>query len=348
MAQIKKVYPLGKSERPDFFKYVIVATGENIKLDNPKLCKDFRGNDMYFDPHQLSEAKRTCKAINKVERKRKESEELKMNKTPYNQEFFNNIAAEFDTHVKQSIPYFSLVQQNIVTNLSEYFQNKRILDVCGSTGELGRQLLFGGWQGQYDCLDGSPEMEKVFNAVTPVGSKTSLHFVMAGFMGGWVDEFEGKSVKIPAFKPSLPEYNGEKIYDVAVESLGFQFFTKERRPAIQAMRKIAKTCIFFEKFNDSKNPEVWRNNERLKNEIYKPQFFTQEQIDAKQEQVLNDMGDYCYDIREFSGILQSEFKYVTRFARIGNFSGWVASDEPISWNKDHNLRINNYNSIGTF
>ena len=54
MATVKKIYPIGG--RRDFFKYVILATGESIFNSNAKLRKDFKGESMYFDDIESARA----------------------------------------------------------------------------------------------------------------------------------------------------------------------------------------------------------------------------------------------------------------------------------------------------
>lgn len=255
------------------------------------------------------------------------------NNQPYNQDFFNNIAAKFDTHVKQSIPLFELFQQHLVRNLAQNFRGTRILDIAGSTGELGRQLMSSDWSGRYTCLDGSPHMQEVFNAVTSEAEKETLKFELAAFGEGWEEEYKGKNITIPAYNPN------RKQFDVAIEVLGFQFFTKDRAPQVKEMHRISNTCIFFEKFS-TKNKEVWEANEGLKNKYHKSKYFTAEQIQNKQDEVLDDMGDYLCDQNEFEGILNNEFPYVVKTAQIGNFAGYICTDLPSLW-VDGKLLLNN-------
>jgi len=73
MATVKKIYPIGG--RRDFFKYVILATGESFFDSNAKLRKDFKGDSMYFD--DIDSAKYVCNAINRVESKRGDRQPLK-------------------------------------------------------------------------------------------------------------------------------------------------------------------------------------------------------------------------------------------------------------------------------
>ena len=66
MAQIKRYYPI--EGRKDFFKYVIIATGESVFNDNARLHKNMKGEAMYFDDRERAVEVRD--AINTVEIKR--------------------------------------------------------------------------------------------------------------------------------------------------------------------------------------------------------------------------------------------------------------------------------------
>jgi len=243
----------------------------------------------------------------------------KMDK-PFNQDFFNDIAVEFDTHVKQSIPLFGQFQSYVSSFIADKFQGKSILDICGSTGELGRQLIFGGWRGHYDCLDGSPEMRDVFNSVTPQNVREHLNFIMAGFSGGWKEEYKGEEIHIP-------EYIGvNNNHSLAVEVLGFQFFTKERLEHIKEMKRLAGNCLFFQKFS-TQDDSQWQENEDLKNTLHKSLFFSEQEIKEKKEVVLDNMRDYLYNQNDFTSHLESEFKYVIKLAQIGNFAGYYCTND---------------------
>lgn len=79
-------------------------------------------------------------------------------KTPIKQHFFNNIAREFDTHVRQSIPLYGDFIDNLRANIISNHHGERVLDVCGSTGLLGVDLFNEGFDGEYVNVDGSPKM----------------------------------------------------------------------------------------------------------------------------------------------------------------------------------------------
>ena len=76
--------------------------------------------------------------------------------------------------------------------------------------------------------------------------------------------------------------------------------------------------------------------------LFKPNFFTAEQIADKKKDVIEDMGEYCWEDTRFSGLLQGEFNHVSRIAKVGNFSGYICSDLPFAWELSHQLLVNNF------
>jgi len=143
-----------------------------------------------------------------------------METRPIKQNFFNEIARNFDSHVRQSIPLYDSVQRFIVQSIAEG-EPVSVLDICGSTGAIGRALQRANWQGEYLCVDGSPIMQDVFDALKPFDAY-NLKFELAGFLASWMDkDSDGNDVVIPM-------YCNYSKYDVVLELLGFQFFTKTR------------------------------------------------------------------------------------------------------------------------
>lgn len=256
----------------------------------------------------------------------------KMNK-PIKQAFFNAIAEEFDVHVRQSIPHFGdfidTLQDNIIRWSDNYFDLEpkfvKIIDICGSTGLFGANLIRKGYNGVYFNLDGSPEMCKISEEFS---AKFSNHFtIKAGFMASWKDE-SGEFI---------PEYDSEErvkgILDIVTEILGFQFFTKDRLPQVLRVKNMLSPkgiAIFVEKFSNH-NADIWERNEELKDKLWKSKFFTPEEIAAKKKNVLQDMGEYCYEYGEFAELLNDNFAHVVKIYHAGNFAGYACSDAPFDY-----------------
>lgn len=256
--------------------------------------------------------------------------------TPHKQEFFNKIAGEFDTHVRQSIPLFDMFI-DYVTSITVSLSRKDplnydVIDICGSTGSLGRKLLYQGFQGWYNCLDGSPKMEEIFYHLLPSQS-LKCHFTLAGYMNSWEDE---SGTPIPEYEP----YKRRKL-DMALEILGFQFFTKYRAKEVVYTASIADTAIYFEKF-DTPNFDA---NEHIKDSEHKSLFFNPSQLQDKRDTVLNDMNNYLYNQSQFEDIINGAYKNWKKIAQIGNFAGYICSNElAVLPPSNHNLIYNRFNA----
>lgn len=260
------------------------------------------------------------------------------NNQPIKQSFFNNIANDFDVHVRQSIPLFGEFIDNVRKNLtSREFRKSRILDICGSTGKFGYDLLnTGKFQGSYINLDGSPEMIKISRELGKEHEGQHIT-ILGGFMSSWTDE---SGINIPLYDTK------GKYFDVSLEILGFQFFTKEREAGIIEIKKSMVprgVAIFCEKFSNE-NKELWNAQEELKDIHHKSRFFTPEQIEAKKKNVLQDMGEYCYDYDAFKALLNKHFLYVKEVYKAGNFAGFVCSNSMFKWKANTELTDNIFNA----
>ena len=247
---------------------------------------------------------------------------------PIKQDFFNKMAYKFDSHVRQSIPLYDSVQRFIVQSIVQAGNGtSTVLDLLGSTGAMGRALQRANFDGDYLCVDGSPIMRDAFYSLKPFDAHR-LNFELSGFLASWTDvDSDGNDVVIPMF------CNYEK-FDIVLELLGFQFFTKTREKEVAAAASCMKAggCfITFEKH--SQNPEnvdgaeIWNANELIKDNFHKALYFDSEQIDAKKRDVLVDMGEYCVPANEYYRVLRNRFPYVSKFAQIGNFAGYICTNE---------------------
>ena len=246
---------------------------------------------------------------------------------PIKQDFFNKMAYQFDAHVRQSIPLYDSVQRFIVQSIAAG-NPASVLDICGSTGAVGRALQRANWGGDYLCVDGSPIMCDVFDALKrdTIYDHDKLRFQLAGFLASWQDkDRDGNDVTVPM-------YCNYKKYDVILELLGFQFFTKTRADVVQTAANCmtANGCfITFEKHapdtNNADGVEIWDANELIKDNFHKALYFDSEQIAAKKRDVLADMGEYCVPSNQYRDVLEAVFPIVSKFAQIGNFAGYICT-----------------------
>lgn len=245
---------------------------------------------------------------------------MKTNNRPIKQNFFNEISNEFDTHVRHSIPLFDEAIEQIAYAIAKTHRDGVILDICGSTGEMGRLLRKYGFRGTYVNIDGSPKMIAEMNKRNATHER--IHGVLGGYYASWTDE---SGIDIPEYTlDDLCAQFGE--FDVIVESLGFQFFTQERRKYVKDIMTHSKDVVFIEKFKTEDLLE-WNTNESLKDRFHKSKYFTDKQIEDKKRDVLVDMGEYLAYYDTFEVILD-EFLTLTgdkakMFYHAGNFRGYT-------------------------
>lgn len=248
---------------------------------------------------------------------------MKTNNKPIKQHFFNEIAGEFDTHVRQSIPLFGEATEQLAYAIAKTHRYGTILDVCGSTGELGRMLVTYGFRGTYVNIDGSPKMIAEMNKMNR--NSEGMVGILGGYYASWTDE---SGIEIPEYTiDDLCAQFGD--FDVIVESLGFQFFTTERYVYAEKAMKHGKDVVFIEKFK-ANNRQEWEINEFIKDKMHKSKYFTEKQIENKKTEVLADMGDYLAYYDEFEKILE-KFRTTTNkraymFYHAGNFRGYTTID----------------------
>lgn len=260
-----------------------------------------------------------------------------MNSKPIKQDFFSNIAPEFDEHVRQSIPLYDDFIQNVKTNVmrlsGNFYRSKANfmhLDVCCSTASLGASLSSDYCEDNYyyDGIDINEEMLSIAETQTKHIRNCNVHNM---------DFYKLNSSIIAK-------------YDLITELLGFQFFTKTREPEIDRIKSILTKngiAVFCEKF---KTPFFGRN-EYLKDTLHKSKSFTQEQVEVKRETVLSDMHDYLYNKTDFEELLCKKFKYVKSIYVAGNFAAYACSDCPThinSWDVWDYLLINEFNATQNY
>jgi len=68
MTTVKKVYPINGHK--DFYKYIV--TEDSPFNPNAKPCKDYKGDEMYFD--DINKAHRVARARNKVKDRLKQNQ----------------------------------------------------------------------------------------------------------------------------------------------------------------------------------------------------------------------------------------------------------------------------------
>ncbi len=118
-------------------------------------------------------------------------------------------------------------------------------------------------------------------------------------------------------------------FDFIYEMAAFQFYSRDRDSQIAHIKQFLKPgglVFFLEKLNHS-DPEEYRRREKIKDEVYKPRYFSAEDIRWKREQMLEQMKTGQVTLEELVDALSSHFKYVHLLWSSSNFCEFVASDD---------------------
>ena len=230
---------------------------------------------------------------------------------------YSKFKGNFDNHIATSIPTFRETQVKVGNAILEMLpKGSLVYDIGGSEGGFVKTITSLS-KGDIKTinLDVNEDMGAAHNAVPVEGSK----FVNEAFYEGYTDEDTGK-----IYKRHIP---GEKA-DVVHESMVFQFITPEREQFIKEIKnnylKKDGIVLLEEKLVPATDKE-WLQNEALKDK-YKLQFYTQEEISGKSEEVLAGMRKNQTAVQELLKALKSEFKYVEQYWEAGNFKGFIATD----------------------
>lgn len=162
-------------------------------------------------------------------------------------------------------------------------------------------------------LDVNPDMQAAHENSPVKGSE----FVREAFY----ESFEDDGV---TYKKHVPK---EKA-DVVHESMVFQFISPKRDGFVKEVKDnyIKEDGVFLteEKLIPS-DEKTWLDNEREKDQ-YKLQYYAQEQLDKKSEEVLVGMKKNQTLEADYVRTLKNNFKYVVKYWDATNFKGYAASD----------------------
>lgn len=196
------------------------------------------------------------------------------------------------------------------------YSNKLVYDIGGSEGGLVKAITEAS-NGKIESinLDVNEAMGKFHNATLVEGSE----FVNEAFYENYTDEETGKT-----YKKHVPK----KKADVVHESMVFQFITPERKQFIKEVKdnylKDDGILLLEEKLVPE-TQEEWIRNEEIKDE-YKRQFYTQEEISQKSEQILTGMLKNQTKVADLEEALRESFSFVQQYWDAGNFKGFIASN----------------------
>lgn len=118
-------------------------------------------------------------------------------------------------------------------------------------------------------------------------------------------------------------------FDYVYETAAFQFYTRDRKAQVHHIKPLLKPgalVFFLEKLNHE-DVGQYLERERVKDEGFKTRYFTQEEIDWKRQQMLEQMQNGQVLMHELVEALSSHFKYVYLLWNSTNFYEFVATDD---------------------
>jgi hypothetical protein len=117
-------------------------------------------------------------------------------------------------------------------------------------------------------------------------------------------------------------------FDIIQEPAVFQMYGKNRTEQIAYVRRLLKQDgLFFmmEKLVHP-DPEEYIRREKLKDEVFKSNYFTQDQIDKKKTNILHEMREGQVSYEYLLDAIKDNFKYAWLIWNSANFYEIVASD----------------------
>ncbi|MCE0459885.1 class I SAM-dependent methyltransferase [Pseudomonas uvaldensis] len=118
-------------------------------------------------------------------------------------------------------------------------------------------------------------------------------------------------------------------FDYVYETAAFQFYTRDRKAQINHIKPLLKPgalVFFLEKLNHEDLGQ-YLERERVKDSGFKTRYFSEEEIDWKRQQMLEQMQNGQVLMHELVDALSSHFKYVYLLWNSTNFYEFVATDD---------------------
>jgi len=234
-------------------------------------------------------------------------------------------SGNFDEHIAKSIPSYRETQfQKGDALVKTYPEGARVLDVGGSEGSWNKAITSeSGGKIETVVVDPNPDMAAFFREKSSVpGSSYQEAALGASFEDG------GKVI---------PEFKDKNKFDVVNESMVFQFISPDRAEQVKSVKgQLKPDGIFLSDEKLRTSPEVWKQNEQVKDTRYKKVYFSPEELKAKDtvvgfqqpksETKAVGMVDNMATLDGYESILKDNFKHVVQYWDSGNFKGYVSSD----------------------
>lgn len=234
-------------------------------------------------------------------------------------DFFSRITNTegFGSHIERSIPGYAewrarsaFAAANVVVTYSAHAPF--VFDVGASEGQWGATINQIAPQIVVVDIDPNPDMLK--NNVNPDSFKENA---------AWVEGFEDDGKQIPAF-------NTKARAGAIGMHMVRQFVTRDGSEWYgEAKKFLNATGVFFLAVKVIATPgkeDEWKAREKEK-DAYKSQFFTEEEMSTKKEEVLVGMHELMMTLEEEKAALAEHFKFVEVAWHSANFVGFIAGND---------------------
>lgn len=227
----------------------------------------------------------------------------------------------FYPHACASIPFILEEKLRLIMAFSRFFSASiehkayRFWETSSADGTLGRTLAEY-CNGRVYTLSDSPNSSNMQDF-----ERLKRHNFSFFHLGPFVDITPGfLHLNYPQFVDG---------FDVIWENTTFQMYGPDRVRQIAYIKRVLKPqglVVFQEKMNHEVR-STYELQERLKNEVFKPRYFTEEQISEKNNGILMEMERGQTTLREFISAAQQHFRFLVLTWNCGNFYQIVASND---------------------
>ena len=230
-------------------------------------------------------------------------------------ENYDKKKGEFDEHIATSIPTFRDTQVQKGAAIVETFgkdSDKAVMyDIGGSEGGFAKTITEeSGSNIRTINIDPNSSMKEAFDRTPVEGAEFAQQPFNEGFDG-------------------MEAYTPQEKADVVHESMVFQFLKKDREGFVEdiADNYLKDDGVFIteQKFK-ADDPDVYAENEKIKNTEHKSKYYTDKQQKLKGEDVLVGMDKNQANFNDYISLLKDKFDHVETYWSAGNFKGVIASN----------------------
>ena len=240
----------------------------------------------------------------------------------FNQHIFTSIPTFYETQIAKMQGITNMVENNPLNNATTY----KILDIGGTEGAWAKALAKNNPYVQIEVLDPNLKALQVFEQGELVTNATFTNEAFTHVVSDQGKAFIEGGIKQPV---NYARFGNRDRWDIVHESMAFQFISNERAEQISYIKENLLNengvLIIEEKYTDN-NQVIYDANEVKKND-FKRQYYTDEQLQNKNFNILLDMEGNQISIQEMEQILNDNFKHVEQYWDSGNFKGFIASDD---------------------